>query len=90
MRNEDDVYWSRVSVCVCLYLAACPHYCTDPDVTWGHGRARLPPSCALFGGFAIGASVALLWRLASGLTPRLYDWSVSSEHLGFFIFIFLH
>jgi len=27
---------------------------------------------------------------ASGLTPRLYEWSVSSEHLGFFIFSFLH
>ena len=27
---------------------------------------------------------------ASGLTPRLYDWSVSSERLGFFIFSFLH
>jgi len=26
-----------VSVClsVCLSLAAFPHYCTDPDVTWG-------------------------------------------------------
>jgi len=27
-----------VSVCVCLSLAAFPHYCTDPDVTWGNGR----------------------------------------------------
>jgi len=29
-----------VSVClsVCLSVAACPHYCTDPDVTWGSGR----------------------------------------------------
>jgi len=29
-----------VSVCVsvCLSAAACPHYCTDPDVTWGSGR----------------------------------------------------
>jgi len=28
-----------VSVCVsvCLSAAACPHYCTDPDVTWGSG-----------------------------------------------------
>ena len=28
------------SVClsVCLSAAACPHYCTDPDVTWGSGR----------------------------------------------------
>jgi len=28
-------------VCVSVYLsvaAACPHYCTDPDVTWGSGR----------------------------------------------------
>ena len=29
-----------VSVClsVCLSAAACPHYYTDPDVTWGSGR----------------------------------------------------
>jgi len=37
-----------------------PHYCTDPDVTWGVvGDA---PSCTLLGGFAIGARVALLWQ----------------------------
>jgi len=38
--------WSLASVCVCvsvcLYVclsaAACPHCCTDPDVTWGSGR----------------------------------------------------
>jgi len=25
-----------------------PHYCTDPDVTWGNGRRhRVPSSCAL-------------------------------------------
>jgi len=44
--------------------AACPHYRTDPDVTWGSGRGCLlvPPSCALLGGFAIGARVALLWQ----------------------------
>jgi len=27
-----------VCVCVCLSTAARPHYCTNPDVTWGHGR----------------------------------------------------
>jgi len=29
-----------VSVClsVCLSAAVCPDYCTDPDVTWRHGR----------------------------------------------------
>ena len=26
-----------VCVSVCLSLAAFPHYCTDPDVTWGSG-----------------------------------------------------
>jgi len=25
-------------VSVCLSVAVCPHYCTDPDVTWGRGR----------------------------------------------------
>jgi len=25
-------------VCVCLSAAVRPHHCTDPDVTWGHGR----------------------------------------------------
>jgi len=29
-----------VSVCLCLCLSAavCPHYCTNPDVTWGRVR----------------------------------------------------
>ena len=67
-----NVYWSRASVCVrvyvcvsvclydCLSAAACQHYCTDPDVTWGMlGGA---PSCALLSGFEICARVALLWQ----------------------------
>ena len=28
--------------CLCLSAAACPHYCTDPDVTWGSGREGCP------------------------------------------------
>jgi len=53
-------------VCVSVYLSVClsaavrPHYCTDPDVTWGVVEAA--PSCALLVGFAIGAPVALLWQ----------------------------
>jgi len=46
---------TAVCVClsVCLFLAACPHYCTDPGITWG--IVGVPPSCVLLGGFAIGA-----------------------------------
>ena len=44
-KTTRNVLWSRASVClcvcvclsVCLSAAACPHYCTDPDVTWGSG-----------------------------------------------------
>jgi len=32
---------TRVCVSVCLSAAACRHYCTDPDVTWGSGRGCL-------------------------------------------------
>jgi len=33
----QNVLWSRVCLCVCVCLSAaiCPHYCMDPDVTWG-------------------------------------------------------
>jgi len=43
----QNVLWSHASVSVCLSVclsvcclsaAICPHYCTDPDVTWGHSR----------------------------------------------------
>ena len=49
---------TRICVSVCLSLAAFPHYCMNPDVTSGNGRGT--PSCALLGGFAIGARVSLL------------------------------
>jgi len=29
---------TRICVSVCLSAAVCPHYCTDPDATWGRGR----------------------------------------------------
>ena len=41
-RRPREMYCGHalLSVClsVCLSAAACPHYCTDPDVTWGSGR----------------------------------------------------
>jgi len=59
-RRPREIYCGHARLCVCLCVAACPHYCRDPDVTWG--VIGLPPSCALLGGFAIGARVALLWQ----------------------------
>jgi len=35
-KTTRNVLWSHASVC--LSAAACPHYCTDPDVTWGSDR----------------------------------------------------
>jgi len=79
---------ARLCVCVCLCLSAAvrPHYCTDPDVTWGVVEAA--PSCAQLGEFALGAWVALLWqhnanpsyKLAS--IPRYYDIVRSCERPG--------
>ena len=41
-RTRRKMYCSHarlcVCLCVCLSAAACPHYCTDPDVTWGSDR----------------------------------------------------
>ena len=56
--NRDEMYIGHDRLCVCLTLAAFPRYCTDPDVTWG--MVGVPSSCALLGGFAIGAQVTLL------------------------------
>jgi len=36
-----NVYWSWLSVCLCVFLSVphrIPHYCMDPDVTWGNSR----------------------------------------------------
>jgi len=50
-RRRREMYCghARLSVSVCLSAAACLHYGTEPDVTWGIGR--MPPSYALLGGF---------------------------------------
>ena len=41
-RRRREMYCGHARMCVCLSVglsaAACLHYCTDPDVTWGSGR----------------------------------------------------
>jgi len=34
-RRRRKMYCGHARLCVCLSAAACLHYCTDPDVTWG-------------------------------------------------------
>jgi len=36
--SRGEMYIGHGRLCVCLSLAAFPHYCTDPDVTWENGR----------------------------------------------------
>jgi len=61
--NQGKMYIGHDRLCVCLSLATFPHYCMDPDVSWRMVRGA--SSCALLGGFAIGARVSLLWRLTT-------------------------
>jgi len=58
MHSRGEMYIDHGRQCVCLSLAAFPHYCTDPGVTLG--MVGVPSICALLGGFAIGALVSLL------------------------------
>jgi len=37
-RRRREMYCGHPRLCVCLSAAACLHYCTDPDVTWGSDR----------------------------------------------------
>jgi len=32
-RIRREMFCGHARLCVCLSAAACPHYCTDPDVT---------------------------------------------------------
>ena len=45
VEDAKSIVVTRICVCVCLSVclsaAACPHYCTDPDVTCGSGRGCL-------------------------------------------------
>jgi len=37
-RSRGEMFCSHACLSVCLSLAAFPHYCTDPDITWKNGR----------------------------------------------------
>jgi len=40
---------TRICMCGSLSAAAFPHYCTDPDVSWGNGKGPLVVHCWVVG-----------------------------------------
>jgi len=61
--GEIEMYSGHGRLCDCLCVCPSPHshttaYRADPDVSWD--MIGVPSSCALLGGFAIGARVSLL------------------------------
>ena len=40
--SRAEMYIGHGRLCVCLSLDAFPHYCTDPDVSWGNGMIGCP------------------------------------------------
>jgi len=38
-RRQREIYIGHARLSVCLSVAACARYCTDPDVSWGNGSA---------------------------------------------------
>jgi len=57
-----------VCVCVCVCVGVClsatvrPHYCTDPDVTWGSGRG-----CSLVVHYWADLQSGYEWRCCSNI-----------------------
>jgi len=77
-----NVYWSRPSVCLCVCPRPPAHATARTQKQLGEVQGVLP-SCALLGGFAIGARVSLLCQhsaerevSASASTRCLYAWFI--------------
>jgi len=65
-RRRREMYCGHARLCVCLSVCPRPHAHTIARTRMQLGGvvddAPVPPSCALLGGFAIGARVVLLWQ----------------------------
>jgi len=66
-RREMYCGHPRLCVCLCVCVSVCMSVrCRTPTLLHGPGCnlgvVEAAPSCALLGGFAIGARVALLWQ----------------------------
>jgi len=60
-RRQREMYCGNARLSVCLSVCPRPHAHTTARTVTG-GMVGDAPSCALLGGFAIGARVTLLWQ----------------------------
>jgi len=61
-RRPREMYCGHARLCVCVSIRGrMPTLLHGPGCNLGEWYG-MPPSCALLGGFAIGARVALLWQ----------------------------
>jgi len=64
--------YSNRPVGVCLFLTACLHYCTYPDVTWGNGRGC--PLAVHCWADLLWQHTHQMWQSARTLVLSLYGW----------------
>jgi len=101
-RRRHKMYCGHARLCVCVCLCLCvslclsaavrPHYCTDLDVTWGHGRGcPLVVHCwaDLQSGHRLCCYGNITWTLVTSLRPsrdimtvRTADWAGSARVAG--------
>ena len=60
IRHSQAWLWPSVCVCLCVWCCCIPTLWHAPGCNLGDGRGC--SSCALLGGFAIGAWISLLWQ----------------------------
>jgi len=92
------MYSGHGRLCVCLSLAAFPHYCTDPDVGWGNGRGcpqvvhhwaylQSVHGFRCYDNIASNAKCQQLLVLALCLVPNCSDLSVSGNLIFFLVLV---
>jgi len=85
MDDAKCIVVTRVCVSVCLSAALRPHYCTDQDVTWGHGRGCplvVQYWAHLQSGHGFRCYGNITRTLVTSLRPSLIWWHSANGRLG--------
>jgi len=75
----------RLCMCICVYLAACPHCCVDLDVTCGNGRGcalwlcTTEWICNLCTGFVAMTTWRQTRKSARACTPFVPGYNINSD-----------